>query len=461
MSFSKLTSESFEYLKDKPVTSKISSRQLNSTNNIKDNCNQTDESTQNTKRKYTKCNRIDRTNAAKGSKHVIRRSGATPGIQKNLIPNPIKITELCIGDVEEQLLTFKCKSSPNSNCFMKCILTNSTGIRYHDGLYQIIQSCRNQCSKLNNLDREEFLLEKVKASVVNVTKVDIKTKDVEGCRESCKLHQPRNENCLPCFTSNTNPEESAYKLRFKHNYELPENRSVFSKINMDGSNNEFEFPTRKLCRYCFAFLYKFSVYEIEHACDRLKENEYATEFFRKSFRDNNLHPFNHSEAEIIFSHNLVHETFSSCDRSYEDEMITNALLPVADVDLALWLEDCFLTYGDSAPNRNIKQISTTFKNDIWKMYEKEMVKLKLPVVDESRFNEIWLACFPSYLVRPYANVVGKCDICYKIDYQRRASTSKEEKQALRQAHLMHRGGLFMPERRRFVSIWYAVYVVST
>ena len=86
--------------------------------------------------------------------------------------------------------------------------------------------------------------------------------------------------------------------------------------------------------------------------------------------DRTLHPYNYAETELIFSNNLLHEQHGLADRTYDDSMVTNAILPLADadVDIALWLEDCFLYYGDSAPNRNIKQLSATFKNDIYNVY---------------------------------------------------------------------------------------------
>ena len=120
------------------------------------------------------------------------------------------------------------------------------------------------------------------------------------------------------------------------------------------------FPSTKLCRKGFAMLHGFNIALIEKACDRLKENKDATTFVTTKYRDRTLHPYNYSEIDIIFGDNLMSQDFqASCARPFDDIMLTNSMLPANDndIDVALWLEDTFLTYGDSAPNKNIHQIS--------------------------------------------------------------------------------------------------------
>ena len=146
-------------------------------------------------------------------------------------------------------------------------------------------------------------------------------------------------------------------------------------MNYKGSDglSYIKYSDNKLCRKCFAFLYNFTVYEIEQACNRLKENWLAESFVRERWEDDHLHPYNYSEVDYIFKANLDHETAFFADRPYDDSMITDALLPVGenDVDVALWLEDLF----DHAPNKVIHQISSTFKADVYKQYLREMGKL--------------------------------------------------------------------------------------
>ena len=378
--------------------------------------------------------------------------------------------ELSTQEVRRRLSEFTCRGCRNkSNCFMKCMPQDSTGKLDFDALIDLVKTCKNICNGKNVEETDEFLLAKVKESIIDTipyTKNHNKNKKAKNSssavqtsscnmnynsfhHEACQHEVFQNDiGCIPCFKSKATVEEkdeSGLDFKFKMNFLLPSN---LVNNNSSSYTTSLHFPSTDICRYCFAFLYGFTMHGVKKASQTLKINRDATAFFKKSFRDATLHPYNHAETEIIYSHNLVHEQFNSGDRPYDDGMISNSLLPLSDIDLALWLEDCFLTYGDSAPNRNINQVSSTFKKDIWSLYVKEMSNVNKIPVDESRFNEIWLACFPNYLVRPYANVIGKCDTCYKIDYQRRAATDKATKEALRQAHLMHRGGLFMPERRR-------------
>ena len=254
-----------------------------------------------------------------------------------------------------------------------------------------------------------------------------------------------NAKCLPCFASKKSlPIEPLTKISFEHEYYMPKTYKTDGCTSSSSALPLTHDDSRiTLCRQCFSVLYGFTVYEIEQACNRLKENYNAKEVFKKSFKDDTNHPYNWSEAQIIFSHNLVHEQATSGSRPFDDSMISDSLLPQSDIDLSLWLEDTFLTYGDSAPNRNAVFLAATFKRDIWQLYTNEMKAIGQTPVNEKKFSEIWLAVYPSYLVRPYANVVGKCDTCYTIDYQRRAASDDETKQALRQAHLMHRLALLI------------------
>ena len=391
------------------------------------------------------------------------------------------------------LANHKCrKGMKNSmnNCLYQCIPTFADGNRNLDLYISIITSWKNKYKTLTKTEREEYLLSKVRESITGQTggtgrkNKKSKTSDsnnnnnsssssssssssnVDSCCVSssnsyCGTIDTHNENeyctpCsqndngIPCFKSNTVVDETNTNCKSKliQKYTFPTYEASDSSNGFAISSTS-TFSNRECCRECFAFLYDFTVYEIEIACACLKINPNATSLPPKSYKDKTLHPYVYGESHIIFSHNLAHEQFNSGDRPFDDNMISNSLLPAndSDINLSLWLEDCFLSYGDSASNRNVSFVASTFKKDIWELYNKEMKRLQKKPVDESRFNEVWLACYPNFLVRPYANVVGKCDTCYKIDYQRRSATDKQTKEALRQAHLMHRGGMFMLERR--------------
>lgn len=133
------------------------------------------------------------------------------------------------------------------------------------------------------------------------------------------------------------------------------------------------------------------------------------------------------------------------------EFIRAALTPLSDLQqiAVYWLEDHFNAYGDHAPDSLETRMSVPTKSDLWKEYRKEQIGNKLSFVGNSRFNELWNAIYPYYLLRPWINVPGKCETCYEIDTLRKTSTDSAVHEALRQCHHLHRGGFFMPERRRY------------
>lgn len=386
---------------------------------------------------YQKKKNIKRkkTNASKSSKHVTQRSKATTGINKDIHLDLPSATNVSQEDVMKMLYTTDCNcaSSSAKNCFLRCIPTYQ-GIKDINTLANIIMFCQNITVTKTKDEKEAFLLRTTKDSISATTS--------KSCTSSSKRPRTINENDIMCFmtTTTASSDENLKVNKFKFN--LP--------TNLEGVSSSLTFENTQICRPMFLKLYRFNEYELKKASQRLKENPMAESFHKEKFTDNHLHPYNHTECETIFENNLKWQ--NDATRNYDDTMISDSMLPVAesDIDVSLWLEDTFLTYGDAAPNRNIHQVSSTFKIDLFKKYVKDMTELKRGPVAESRFMELWNSCYPSYLIRPWANVCGKCDTCYMIDCGRRTANDKNTKEALRQAHLLHRGGLFMPERRRCV-----------
>jgi hypothetical protein len=155
----------------------------------------------------------------------------------------------------------------------------------------------------------------------------------------------------------------------------------------------------------------------------------------------------------------------------DDEWARKALLPLGgDQRMAMaWLSDFFHKYGDPAPNGEEIRMSLSDKRDAWVSYSRknltnfnfkifgyytyfklyyadEMKKLKQGYITIKRFYELWNGLYPQYLLRPWISIPGKCEICYLIDTLRRNSNDSKVREALKQCHLMHRGGLFMLER---------------
>jgi hypothetical protein len=115
---------------------------------------------------------------------------------------------------------------------------------------------------------------------------------------------------------------------------------------------------------------------------------------------------------------------------------------------SLWLENYFEKYGDSAPNRDEVHLLIMQRKDLYKRYVHELSSASLPqnTVSESRFLQLWDVLFPKCINRPWCDIPGKCDICYEIDRLRRTSEDSIVQKHLKDAHHLHRGGMFMLER---------------
>jgi hypothetical protein len=133
-------------------------------------------------------------------------------------------------------------------------------------------------------------------------------------------------------------------------------------------------------------------------------------------------------------------------------MVRAAMTPLADSQqhaTSNWIENHFDTYGDHSPNSLETHLSISSKKEVWLVYKKEFEEKGMDVVTKEKFNELWNVLFPHFLIRPWINVPGKCDTCFEIDAQRRTCKDLLVLEALKQCHHLHRGGLFMPERK-----WY-------
>jgi hypothetical protein len=99
----------------------------------------------------------------------------------------------------------------------------------------------------------------------------------------------------------------------------------------------------------------------------------------------------------------------------------------------------------------ISYLSMPHKYELYDRYKEEHQKYNQgfdSIVTLERFIQLWNALFPHYLLRPYLNVPGKCKTCYQIDSLKNQTNDWNVCEALRQCHLLHRGGLFMIERKQ-------------
>lgn len=160
---------------------------------------------------------------------------------------------------------------------------------------------------------------------------------------------------------------------------------------------------------------------------------------------------------------LIHISFNSwlidmfytyvcvCLCNEDLDIIRAALTPMSNAQqmATSWLESYFANYGDPAPNRDEIHLLVMNKSDLYRQYTEEMKRLDpgQARIDRARFLQLWAVLFPRCINRPWCDIPGKCDVCYDIDRLKRTSEDSHVQKKLKDAHALHRGGLFMLERR--------------
>lgn len=122
-----------------------------------------------------------------------------------------------------------------------------------------------------------------------------------------------------------------------------------------------------------------------------------------------------------------------------------------------WLGDHFFEHSDSEPNRLEVHVDLCDKKDIYKIYVNEMKSFYGYLKDEKEnlsldyntFIHIWNNVFPWVKIRVYKAVSGKCWVCYWINDIRKQSEDSATLRAAKRLHQIHRGGLYMLERKRY------------
>lgn len=129
-------------------------------------------------------------------------------------------------------------------------------------------------------------------------------------------------------------------------------------------------------------------------------------------------------------------------------MIRAALQPFSDAQqfCSIWLLNYFEKYGDKSPNGEETKLHLMKKNDVYFKYVNEFKSQGRQYVPESKFINLWNVLYPQYCMRQYCDIPGKCDTCYEIDKLRRTSEESIVQEKLKEAHHLHRGGMFMLER---------------
>ncbi len=134
----------------------------------------------------------------------------------------------------------------------------------------------------------------------------------------------------------------------------------------------------------------------------------------------------------------------------DKSIVVSALTPLSDLQqtCTLWLKEHFDLYGDKAPNRDETHLCIITKVSVFEQYKREMIASNLKHCNEKLFNELWNAIFPTCIPRQYVDIPGKCETLAYIDQKRRVNNSSQVQEHLKQAFMLHRGGMFMSEREQ-------------
>lgn len=97
-------------------------------------------------------------------------------------------------------------------------------------------------------------------------------------------------------------------------------------------------------------------------------------------------------------------------------------------------------------------MQSTIKNAIYKDYVDDMHRRyqQEPIASLATFYETWRVVFPHCQIRPYCQILGKCDDCADIDYIKRTEVDPDKLMAAAELHSVHRGGKFMLERSAYM-----------
>jgi hypothetical protein len=112
----------------------------------------------------------------------------------------------------------------------------------------------------------------------------------------------------------------------------------------------------------------------------------------------------------------------------------------------IWLENFFEIAGDVAPNKDEVMLAIGSKKEVYDKFEREFLGCNKVALKYETFIEIWNAIYPFYVKRPWCSIPGKCETCFDCDKGRREASSDIENKMWSEAHLLHRGGMFMVER---------------
>lgn len=208
----------------------------------------------------------------------------------------------------------------------------------------------------------------------------------------------------------------------------------------------------KVCRYVFARCYGIHGSEIDKMSLAIRGAQYRDRVLSadiKKWNDKTVFDFTYSDLEESFDTDVR----DSCGA--DPAMVRAAMAPTSSSMMfcSEWLEKYFELW-DQSPDSNLTYLHGIDKAEVYKQYVKEITAIggitqECEPVHLPDFLELWKNLFPYCVKRPHCDIPGKCNTCYEIDKLRRETECKVVHLQLKKLHALHRGGMFMLERKRY------------
>lgn len=115
-------------------------------------------------------------------------------------------------------------------------------------------------------------------------------------------------------------------------------------------------------------------------------------------------------------------------------------------------------HGDFDPMSDAIKLSESSRSNVYQAYKEDRKLAEQDLLSKSEFLQLWRTQYPDATLRDASNIFGKCMTCYLIQTGKRSASTEIELQAFEAIRLLHKCGLFGPERMRYL---YSAFVVNT
>lgn len=191
----------------------------------------------------------------------------------------------------------------------------------------------------------------------------------------------------------------------------------------------------------FALLYGITVHEIKSYSAAYKGGESGHSI--TTWKDSHVHDITMAETENIWKINNLGQP--------NREMLVSAMSTGNNRDMMTseWLER-FFELCDQSPSSDFTRVPADKQIEIYERYIASIgtEKWESEPVDIARFGRLWNSLYPHCRYGQECRIPGSCSTCADIDRWRRTSTDEIIHKMCQEAHHIHRGGLFLLERKQ-------------